>query len=1457
MNGGLGAKLGDRFEAANMAHACAEMLLGLATRVTWEDPAGGDGIDLVVETAATVWGVQLKHRSGGPLGAGDLRQIRAEAQIWQNRSPRHRYRLRTDTSVGPLSRLLEITRLHTDPASWWTTTSADPTLLAELQAWGLSSDADLAARQELFARLRRVEVEIQDEALTWRQAHRRLADAGVQEPERAVPALIHLAWTHLGVGLDEATIRAALAAANIRIATPGPRGSLRSHLTNHATIWCDELERARGRLGLLPRTETDQVLEAVDATPRLIAVHGPAGCGKSQVLVAVVRAALDRGWTPLVMDLARLEPTSWKDDLGLGPDPLAALLSAAGDAPALLLIDQIDQALWSGRGPGSALTIVQQLLERARRLGCTVIVGCRSVDCRDSRLAPLLAGFAAVGAERPDKEIAVGDLPMTTVETELIAAHIAPGELDPTLLPIVQRPILLRLLLEIARRNGATLPGLRSTLDLLRTWHGQIANELAQRGIQDDARRVEQKLVDLSLSLGIPRVPAERILPGDDPIVEALVEVGLLLRSIDHRWITWTHQTLLDHAVVLRWQERLDEGKALAELVGPRIEQDLTTAARLRLFVGASSQDPQRILSVSALMLGEGLRPMCRFGILRGLAALENDADRASWTDAVNSWLSDPRLANWTVRHLLAGDASWMGLLQSWLRRTDHAIELRPVIIGALSLAATTWGTGVASVLQAWGTHDPDLVREAAQVFWQSPAADSPELFAMRLERIRHGLVVPEIPCEWSELLRLHPVRMAQLLAAMLPRIPVETWEHARPLVGLSLCKATDAVTAGWRFLEPMLDAWRSINLQEWTCYGEGVAWTVFELIGAAAGGAGTSNQLSWDNLAELLPGRWQDAHVRVIAAGQWPEAPADSVITWLADTPNVWMAPLSQGNRWQWAERAISLHAPRASRHALDHLQEQLCTQQIPHALRNSDQAATATFLLAAISAELRTNESAAWLAKHHALLQQERWRFNLIQGGTVRSDITDEDASTMDDDSWLGKLKDVIDKPPTWNQIDRETVASSSMHHYVWQLHQITARDPQRGLRLLDRLDNSRYDEARASIAEAILNRSRTEAKNVWSQADRMAAVLLMVERGWRVCDRAIATCVAQEDSASWPTTITSLLCELVIDHTNNSDTRTWAWTGLKRIARSQPEQQAVIWQHIQGAPIPEDSPRIGALRLRATEACSPVNLEGCWAQILVLTTDPAVAMEPEALPLLLWHIHKGNQPDLIVQILKAQESTDAVTRKQAGAVLISLAVARKVPANHVDQALRRANLEVIRGMASGLTDILRGSPDDWPLGGTWPSDVLETALRLAAFDDEETMRTMSHIWYMSQGTVWDSQQSVRRLLEAPGFRDAFARTLTITRYPEPLLNACEQVGQLIPVLPLIVQVVTNACQASPRWNWSLGETLVRIVSNCLEEAETQGTPADRTSIMDLWDELLIRGLPGTDQRISSLLA
>jgi hypothetical protein len=574
--GGAASKYGHRYEDRWTASCAMRILSGEATAIHLEGPNADIGFEFSLETPGQTEYHQVKRQRSGE-GRWSLAAL-DQAGVLGN----FRERLASPLAVcvfasahaaHPLDELIdEALKAKTWPALAQALESR-LTLKGHFEELSRRWEADNAWT---WGALRRVQVATSDE-------HRLLnhlilqAQVCMQGPSENVPAtLIEILRDRVDQRLDSDDLWRALKGygftANgtdeVLPTREISRLNARFRRTRQATLIGGEL---------ISRPETD-ALEKALKDERIVFLHGDAGTGKSDVLLELCDRLARKQSCHLALRLDRQDPAATAqhlgEGLGLSGSPAAVLAQASQPGvPAYLIIDQLDAlSSTSGRNPRFFEAVAETIDLATAKPEIRVVLACRSFDAaNDSRLRRL----ANLGDGGKPSEIKVGLLAAEVVDATLQRLGIKADLFDAEVRRILQVPIHLSLLAEVAISGRLPSARLRNLHDLHETYWSAKAAEV------DDALDGNSHWTEVLDTL-VDQMSADQALAAPTATLdrwsrdrEAMISAGVLVD--DEGRLAFFHETFFDYAFARRFVGR---GESLEQLL--TVDQFLFRRSQVR-----------------------------------------------------------------------------------------------------------------------------------------------------------------------------------------------------------------------------------------------------------------------------------------------------------------------------------------------------------------------------------------------------------------------------------------------------------------------------------------------------------------------------------------------------------------------------------------------------------------------------------------------------------------------------------------------------------------------------------------------------------------------------------------------------------------------------------------------------------------------------------------------------------
>ncbi len=200
---------------------------------------------------------------------------------------------------------------------------------------------------------------------------------------------------------------------------------------------------------MFPRDESRKVLEllsSAEGEPTIFLV-GEAGAGKSETLVQIVEALLEKSIPVLCVRADRLDPSLLPDDIGkqmgLPASPVKVLAAVANGRDCVLVIDQLDAvSLASGRNPKFFDCIWDLKVQARAHPKMRLLLGCRKFDLdNDHRFRRLSRGSGV-------REISISRISQDTVKSILNDLGFSVDRFSARQLDLLSIPLHLSLLSE-------------------------------------------------------------------------------------------------------------------------------------------------------------------------------------------------------------------------------------------------------------------------------------------------------------------------------------------------------------------------------------------------------------------------------------------------------------------------------------------------------------------------------------------------------------------------------------------------------------------------------------------------------------------------------------------------------------------------------------------------------------------------------------------------------------------------------------------------------------------------------------------------------------------------------------------------------------------------------------------------------------------------------------------------
>jgi len=1455
--------------------------------VTWEvKHEDGEGIDCLLKLDEGFIAVQCKTRSTRPWTLRELQRkgVLAHAARHLESHPDRRFRFVSDAPCPVLKRICDEARSTAKPDEWWRGLKEMSGVLA--RAWELPQNAEAASKAHDLAR--RIEVRLLD-AEGIKQGISGLAKTLSPDSGRLTDVLRQLARNSLTRELREPEVRRELERHDVSLNPRPADPAFHDRLKALQEGYVKRIEQVRGLLPLLERAEADRVVESLSA-PELtnVLVHGPAGCGKSEIIAAAI-PRLEQMRLPVLV----LTPDMDADEIGLHGDPVGALSLYAAGKRAVLVIDQYDQVLLAGQETQRLLRRCHEWIRRAKELDVSVLVGARTAEAKvDTQLEALLGDEA--------QRIFIDDLDEAQVAVVLAREGIAFTGLDAPLRRLLRRPLALRLAIDLHRKGGA-LNGLRSLISLVDRWWNAVVVTLP--GI--NAARAADALDGLFKRMeadGVLSVPSDGL--RDPDAVKALVRAGILVpeirEGVEH--LRPIHQVLADVRIALDWGA-VRSAEDLLERLGPLESQSLHQARRLRLAVPLLLERPGGVGIVGEIVASDAVRPVLKQSVFLALAAVEQPD--AGLVALVERWLDDFAMLTKVLPTVVRGQREWVRSLSEsgWLDRAwkqhDSTVS-KEYLIDILASVSMQWGDGVAKHLTAWEASEHGALELADHVFQSAPGDDSDALFELRIEYLARR--VDEDPTwEWKPLLHKAPKRAVRLLEVLLSRGDVDVltrngpvWARHLPTAAELPYEVTELGRAVWDRLHGW---WRRLELRDGllvvpTARGgleEGALARLVELLAGSLAHELARDPGFLEALLHELPSplRELDGWLLLRTGARIPEhatKAADALAGWFMSEPRWAGIRVGPQGSAEPVEAFVRVIGTTVSDEIYRELEAYLIEHRDPWKRADEEERARwqkeygmdvpsrigrrAHRLLAFLPAErlsLRAQRRIGELRRKFG----EPLPHAIVSGAFhIQSNVPDDVAGRWSTEEWLRRLRDpnvprTSISSPKWTPIGTKSIGVYSLSELAAQLACLAARDPRRYLPLALELEPTDPLEVRERLLLSLCKRRRPAGLPEdlpWAPVEDEDVARIVLRPAYLdepAAARLIAWVVSERWAYPWPETIREWLARTARGEVDAgvSENHGLAMYRLNEAGCAALEAIAALARNHQDlrpwalgiaagvANAPDAGRRAGAGAIATT--CLDENSPGAVKLLLDVTVDPLVAAEQEVSQGLYWlalapaDVGEHVRQEAVALLLAMAEHENEHVASAGGQAAVWLRHHGAIGDGELQHVLG-CGTSVRRGMARVVQRLLIGQgPPPW---------LRELAVELVADTDRQTARTVLFAFLKPESaSLLENGAFVRRLVTA---------AVNAGHDVGPLVRACDRQALLRPVAGIILSAANTLAWRGRHPGWETAHSLPGLLARLVEECEREGDFDLRSRALDAWDSLLEANVPLASRALATRL-
>lgn len=1199
--GGRAGKLGDSFERRWAIKYALLMLAGQIRRLRWEPVgSGAAGVDLEIECSdGAIEGHQLKrqNRSDGRWTVADLDRegVLQTARAFLQRYSSGRFCF---VSSDPAIHLKDIAdRIGRDPESVdlflqehiGTNANRKKAYSALLRRWNLNPEV-AGDNQEAFELLLRLRFELVDRGEGFRRELVHLAALQLTgDPEVAIAVVGQYLEDRLGQNVYPDELLAFLKSKGY-----SPRDISREPglAATVAALRDRFLARLRARLirgAVLCRGEGTKLLERVqgELPPRLVLIHGRAGCGKSAFLYQLCDRLTGLGvpCLPWQFHLNRPSGSSpyrfGRDILELPSSPAHSLEGLAAGRQAVLMLDQIDALRLTTAHSHAAWECCARIVEEALVTpSVTVVVACRTFDLENDLNIRKWRETVTQRLKEECEEVHLGDLDEASVASVTQSFGVEFSSLSPRTRRLLCHPMTLSMWCDLASRGQVTHEFGTAT-ELRRTYLRDCRKEACtEHGVsEDEVGWVVETLVRRMEGTGKLDAP-EAVVARSSRAVDALCSVGVLIG--DDGAISFAHQSLFDHLVAEHVIARV--GSDVESLVTwVKDNQSLFRREQLRclLFMLRDSQQAVYAKLVRAVLSQSEIRFHLKhltLGVLR-----EGDPPTGGEVELVVDLAGDGGLWEHLRTRVLWKQLAWFDALNArsvwtnWLTTTDVG-RLRHVL-GLLGSVAGERGAEVDALLEPYWDRCGAWQEHLAYVMPWDAAEDSPHMAELRRRNVRQG--------KWfisdvflSRVAESDPDRVVPLLEAAIRNAlkgalmrndsKRRRWRLQPQILEKAVFGAvrTNGV-CGWRRFGRLLrfvvrlEARRKASLTTaggllradygtWHAFNE--AKDLLErVVAESVRGIATG---SVDELYDVLAASDKRAVTeidRAIAAGldTGPSHLADIVVEWLCR--KLQRFRMGDGQRmipWGPARDLIRRFSPHCSERLFNQLQESIISYHDPgeaesfkwrheragarYNVRNEWGRAQNVLLnaLDATRMSVKARELARTWRHKFGDPSRERPTGETAIGGRVTSSIPQERIGAVSDAMWIRIATGEWPRNglASMRQVDSDTVAETSHRQFARAFADAAKKEPRRFARLALGMPKDVPIDYFADLLWELAGTNAPDATSDWEPATAQDISALVAHVGPHANHqyaRAISHAMEARAEDDWPLRMYDVLC------------------------------------------------------------------------------------------------------------------------------------------------------------------------------------------------------------------------------------------------------------------------------------------------------------------------------------------
>jgi len=962
---------------------------------------------------------------------------------------------------------------------------------------------------------------------------------------------------------------------------------------------------------LIQREETTEVLDGL-RSDGVVVLHGAAGCGKTGVLYELTELLRQQGngYIPVRLDrrIPANTPRQFGHDLGLPESPAWCLESLAGDAAAVLVLDQLDALRWTSAHSANALDVCKSLVLEVRNLrdlgkDICVVLACRTFDLEHD---PDIRKWLKDSSRLKCRRVEVKPLPEPAVKGVVESLGQDFAAMSPKQKQILQSPQHLSMWVEIAG-EGAVQP-FQTGVQLMRQFWDTRYRVLAAAGIP--AAQVDD-LVDLLADHmereGVPSAPRSLVARRPREL-DAMQSHGVLQTTAGR--VSFCHQSYLDFRIASRLLEEIYQGAgSVRDWLGDKSQQSLFRREQLRqVLTVLSEESPQDFLAtVRELLNDAGVRFHLKHLVLEIVGEIAQP--EPALLGYLRQLLGDGDWRDHVIEAVCFGHRQYIewlareGILSTWLESEEESrVGIACGLLHGLAAKSPDFVTGI---LEPYAARDDEWAKRVLGCLCWSVDDDSDCMFSLRLQLARRGIAKDFV--SWPHLVAKHPLRAIRLIEAIVSTWAIEDFQgddatgprgrrKANSQLEQWTTKDRDALKTVaaihpdqvWEAFLPHVErltqprgeddrhiyAWQDGCLhvhRGYTSTARGMVELTIEAgrtLAQRDGGAILSKiRAAQDSKSPIT----QFILAEVCAA--LPGKHADEALNWLmTDSARLSLGAGEKEPEWMPAARLIAAQSPHCSEEMFRRLESWLVHHHEPNERRRAEWCVedwkrgffdhfwgkAQYFLLPALCPRRRlpqTTDLIGVLERKFAGYERSRFlRMAPAIGGWVGSPIQPDRTAHLSDKAWLAIIssKEISsEKTRRWKQMGPDAVGEASTRTFSRDLARLAKRFPHRFGRLSLRFPPDVHPDYVRAILEGMREtepRDVPEAeKAAWRPADKELVESVLARSGDKE-DRGIAIefCRLVRDRAEevWSDNTIAKLIHYATDHPDPAPEQLNTW-------------------------------------------------------------------------------------------------------------------------------------------------------------------------------------------------------------------------------------------------------------------------------------------------------------------------